>query len=59
MQERNVKVLRSLARLFVDEAYAFFITFSQRVSHAVFDAECYVVYSVVAFVKPFLYGAVG
>ena len=59
MQESNVQALGTFARSLVDEADAFLVAFSQRVGHAVLNAESHMMHTLVAFVKPLLYGALG
>ena len=59
MQEGYVEVLGSFPRRFVDKAQALAFAFGQGVAYSVFDAEGYVVYAVVALVKPFLDSALG
>ncbi len=58
MQECNVQLFGTFSRGCVDQADSFAVTFGESFGHAVFDAECHVVYAFVAFVEPFLDGAV-
>ena len=59
MQEGDVQLLGTLARLLVDETNALLADLSQCVGYAILDAECHVVNTLVALVEPLLDGALG
>ena len=59
MQEGNLKTIGPLAGSSIDEADAFLIALSQRIGYAILNAECHMVYALVAFVQPLLNSAFG
>src|SRR5574344_975740 len=54
VKESDIQALSAFARCLVNYANTLFITFSQCICHAVLNAECYVVNTMVTFVEPFL-----
>ena len=57
MQEGDVQTFGTLAGLLVNEAYALLANLCQCFGYTILYAECYVVNTLVAFVQPFLDGA--
>ena len=59
MEEGDIQTLSTLAGLLVDQAYTLFRNLCQTFGNTVLYAECYVMNTLVAFVKPLLNGALG
>ena len=57
MQESDVQVLSTLARFLVNQTDTLLADFSKCVGNTIFYAECHMMYTFVALVKPFLNGA--
>ena len=59
MQEGDVQLLSTLARLLVNQTDTLSTNLSQRIGYTVLDAESYMVNTLVALIKPLLDGALG
>ena len=57
MQESNVQTLGTLTGLLVNQTDTLFSNLSQSVGNSILNAECYMVYTLIAFVEPLLDGA--
>ena len=57
MQEGDVQLLSTLARLLVNQTDTLSTNLSQRIGYTVLDAESYMVNTLVALIKPLLDGA--